>query len=69
MRIMLFCPTCCTDTLHDSSGCIKCGEVKKIRDKEEFLSTRSKMSIEDRLVALESDIYDLKQVKPDLIKC
>jgi hypothetical protein len=57
MAFITHCDVCRTETLHHGTECLICKEKKFKNDKEEFLQNRNKMSIEERLLLLESDVY------------
>lgn len=61
MAIVVYCDSCRRDTAHSGVKCLIC-ESKRIKEsKEAELQTRSKMTVEERLTMLESDMFDLKR--------
>jgi hypothetical protein len=64
MSFITFCHECETDTTHYQGGCLRCKEKEIKKSKETFIETRSKMTIEERLILLESEWFDHKQNHP-----
>ena len=60
MAFMMRCPTCQRDTCHVNHQCLDC-KARENRDMKEMeLNARSKMSVEERLTLLESDLWDTR---------
>jgi len=58
MAILLYCDHCKTETAHHNHECVNCANVVKEQKKQEFLKERSKLSIEERLTLIESQLFD-----------
>jgi hypothetical protein len=64
MAFICFCDVCKTDTLHYQNYCLKCKEREMKKEKEIFLDKRSKMTLEERVLLLESEYFDHKKDHP-----
>lgn len=59
MALITFCRVCKNDTLHSGMECLEC-KSKVTRDKkEEFLSGRKNLSLEERISLIESQNFDI----------
>lgn len=61
MAFMTHCPVCNRQTCHSNHQCLDCKARENQNMKEMELNARSKMSVEERLTLLESDLWDLKR--------
>jgi len=62
MAYLTRCTKCNKDTMHSLvTGCIECALAEIKKSKEIFLKERNLLPIEDRLVMLEGDIFDLRE--------
>ena len=61
MAFLTYCSVCKRDTCHSNHQCLDC-KARENRDmKETELKARSKLTVEERLTLIESDLWDLRQ--------
>lgn len=61
MAFITRCNACNRETCHANGECLEC-KARENRDMKEMeLKARSKLSIEERLTLIESDLWDLRQ--------
>lgn len=65
MACITFCKKCEKNSLHSGLECLECKSKNKRDEKEEFLIGRSKLSIEERISLIESNIFDINN-KPQI---
>lgn len=58
MALLTYCHQCKSDTLHNSYECMNCASIIKEQNKQAFLNERKKLSIEERLTLIESQLFD-----------
>jgi hypothetical protein len=58
MAFITYCNICKTETLHHGTECLICKEKELRNKKEEFLQQRSKLTIEERVLLLESELFE-----------
>ena len=60
MSVLLHCPACGIETLHFEQNCLACVNKVIEEEKQEELNRRAKLSTEQRLALIESNILDLQ---------
>lgn len=60
MAFITRCEVCNKDTCHSNNECLDCKVRNNRNAKEMELKARSKLSIEERLTLIESDLWDAK---------
>lgn len=61
MAFLTHCNVCNRETCHTNGECLDCKARENRNMKEMELNARSKMSIEERLTLIESDLWDLRR--------